>query len=255
MKRYVLVTIISFFGVLLSSAAFSSEEGHHGDVHWGYEGEGAPFLWGSLKEEFATCGAGKSQSPIDISAVAITGLPAINVNYSATPLEILNNGHAIQVNYGAGSSVTVGDKIYQLLQLHFHAPSEHTFGGKVYPMVAHLVHKAGDGSLGVIGIMMREGEENALIKSLWQHLPAKVGQKETVASVSVNAVDLLPKDMTYFSYSGSLTTPPCTEGVNWMVLAAPVSVSADQIAQFTAVLSGTARPVQPLNGRVVSLSN
>jgi carbonic anhydrase len=247
--------MISFFGFLFSSASFSSENGHHDDVHWGYEGEGAPFLWGSLKEEFATCGAGKSQSPIDISAVAITGLPVINVNYSATPLEILNNGHAIQLNYAAGSSVTVGNKNYQLLQLHFHAPSEHTVGGKAYPMVAHLVHKTADGSLGVIGIMMKEGKENALIKSLWQHLPAAAGQKELLATVRVNAADLLPKDLTYFNYSGSLTTPPCTEGVNWMVLAAPVSVSADQIAQFTAVLSGTARPVQPLNGRVVSLSN
>ena len=254
MKRYA-TAIIGALGIMVSGATFSGEDGHHGAVHWGYEGEGAPFMWGSLKEEFATCGEGKRQSPIDISSVVVTELPAIQVDYKATPLEILNNGHAVQVNYGAGSSVTVGGKTYQLLQFHFHAPSEHTIGGKYYPMVAHLVHKAEDGSLGVIGVMMTEGAENALIKSLWAHLPTEAGQKESVADVSINVADLLPRDMTYFNYSGSLTTPPCTEGVNWMVLAAPVSVSADQIQQFTAILSGTNRPVQALNGRIIRLSN
>jgi len=254
MKRYA-IAIIGALGIVASGAAISGENGHHGAVHWGYEGEGAPFMWGSLKEEFATCGEGKSQSPIDISSVVVTELPAIQVDYKDTPLEILNNGHAVQVNYGEGSSVTVGGKTYQLLQFHFHAPSEHTIGGKYYPMVAHLVHKAGDGSLGVIGIMMKEGAENSLIKSLWAHLPAAAGQKESVSDVNINVADLLPKDMTYFNYSGSLTTPPCTEGVNWMVLAAPVSVSAQQIGQFTAILSGTNRPVQALNGRTVRLGN
>ncbi|HFQ91911.1 MAG TPA: carbonic anhydrase family protein [Chromatiales bacterium] len=254
MKRYA-IAIIGALGIAVTGAAFAGEGEHHGTVHWGYEGEGAPFLWGSLKEEFATCGEGKSQSPIDISSVIVTELPAIQVDYKATPLEILNNGHAVQVNYGGGSRMTVGGKSYQLLQFHFHAPSEHTIGGKYYPMVAHLVHKADDGSLGVIGVMMKEGAENALIKTLWDHLPAEAGQKESVADVSINVADLLPVDRTYFNYSGSLTTPPCTEGVNWMVLAAPVSVSAEQIKQYTDILSGTNRPVQPLNGRTIRLSN
>lgn len=224
-------------------------------LHWSYTGDGAPYYWGGLKEEYATCGSGKRQSPIDISSVTVSSLPAIDVDYKDTPLDIVNNGHSIQVNYAQGSSITVGGKRYNLLQFHFHAPSEHTMGGKSYPMVMHLVHKADDGQLAVIGVMIRAGNENHMINKIWQHIPATAGESVTVADVSVNAIGLLPRDPTYFDYSGSLTTPPCSEGVHWMFMAAPIDFARGQIEKFTAIYTGNNRPVQPLNGRVVRLSN
>ena len=235
--------------------AAKEEQAHHGEVHWGYEGAGAPHYWGDLKAEFATCKTGRSQSPIDISAVVVTQLPAIQIDYGDTPLDIVNNGHTIKVNYQSGSSITVDGKRFHLLQFHFHSPSEHTIGGKAYPMVAHLVHKADDGQLGVIGVMIKEGRSNALLEQLWAHLPETAGSSVTVESEQINVSGLLPADLTYFNYSGSLTTPPCTEGVHWMVLAAPTEASAEQIARFRALYPNDARPVQPVNGRTIRLSN
>ncbi|MFQ5487417.1 MAG: carbonic anhydrase family protein [Gammaproteobacteria bacterium] len=228
---------------------------HHGAVHWSYEGPGAPHYWGDLKAEFATCKSGRSQSPIDISATVVTELPTIQVNYSDTALNIVNNGHAIQANYQSGSFINVGGKRFNLLQFHFHSPSEHTIGGKAYPMVAHLVHQADDGQLGVIGVMIKEGQPNPLMEQLWAHLPETAGTSVTLEGESINVSDLLPRDHSYFNYSGSLTTPPCTEGVQWMVLAAPVEASAEQIARFRALYPNDARPVQAVNGRTIRLSN
>lgn len=225
-------------------------------THWSYEGAGAPEAWGSLKEEFSTCDAGQSQSPIDISNVTITELPDIEFDYKETPLSILNNGHTIQVNYAKGSSVTVDGKRYELLQFHFHSPSEHAVGGKYYDMVAHLVHRAADGQLGVIGVMFQEGRGiNNAISKLWLNMPEKAGQVIESEQVLINAADLLPADMAYYNYSGSLTTPPCSEGVNWMVMAAPNHVAPAQVKQFVDVFPLSTRPVQPLNTRVVSESN
>lgn len=231
------------------------EKAHHGEAHWGYEGSGAPYFWGDLKSEFSTCKDGKQQSPIDISAAIVTTLAKIQIDYHDAPLDIVNNGHTIQVNYKPGSSITIGSKQFDLLQFHFHSPSEHTVGGKVYPMVAHLVHKAADGQLGVIGILLKEGQANALIDQLWGHLPPHAGEKIAVEGETINVTGLLPKDMTYFNYSGSLTTPPCSEGVNWMLLTTPVSLSAEQIERFRSLYAFNARPVQPVNGRPIGLSN
>ncbi len=226
------------------------------EVHWGYECAGAPYLWAGLKDEYATCATCKRQSPIDISAVSITQLPDIKFNYQPSPLAISNNGHTIKVSYAPGSYITVDGKQYDLLQFHFHSPSEHTLGGKAYDMVAHLVHQAADGQLGVIGIMFEAGViGNDSIAQLWQHMPVEAGVTNSVPEIMINAADLFPLDDTYFNYSGSLTTPPCSEGVNWMVLAAPSSVSEAQVKQFTDIFPLSARPVQPLNGRVVNVSN
>ena len=225
-------------------------------AHWAYEGDGAPHAWSVIKEEYATCGAGKSQSPIDISTVTISDISEIEFNYKSTPLELSNNGHTIQANYHTGSYITVGGKRYDLLQFHFHAPSEHTIGGKSYDMVAHLVHKAADGQLGVIGVLFKVGKDkNKIIDKLWTNLPTDNGQTNTVKNTRINALDLLPVDLTYFNYSGSLTTPPCSEGVNWMVMATPAAISAKQVKQFTDLFPLSTRPVQPLNGRVVRVSN
>jgi len=227
----------------------------HKAVHWSYSGAGAPQFWGDLKPEFGTCGSGKHQSPIDISTATITALPKIQFDYHATPLRVVNNGHSIQVNYQRGSSVVVDGKRYDLMQIHFHTPSEHTMGGKAYPMVAHLVHKAADGELLVIAVLMQAGAGNPLIERIWQQLPSEAGQMKIADEQSINVAGLLPKDATYFTYTGSLTTPPCTEGVKWIVLSAPVTVSEAQVDRFAALFPHNARPVEPLNGRTVLFSN
>lgn len=233
-------------------AAHAMGQGHK--PHWTYSGAEGPVNWGAMSEEFKTCATGKSQSPIDISAANVTTLSNIEVSYKPSPLTVVNNGHTIQVNYAPGSSINVGGKQFDLLQFHFHSPSENTVGGKAYDMEAHLVHKAADGQLGVIGVLMKAGSENAVIKTIWSNMPKEAGTVEK-ADVSVNAADLLPKDLSYFNFSGSLTTPPCSEGVNWMVLTAPTQMSTEQVSAFTTIFPLSARPVQPVNGRVVTLSN
>ena len=227
----------------------------HKAVQWSYNGTGAAQFWGDLKPEFATCGNGKHQSPIDISTATITALPKIQFDYHDTPLRVVNNGHSIQVNYQRGSFIVVDGKRYDLLQVHFHTPSEHTMGGKAYPMAAHLVHKSADGELLVIAVLMQTGESNPVIDRIWQQLPSAAGQIKVADEQSINVADLLPKDGTYFTYTGSLTTPPCTEGVKWVVLSAPVTVSQAQLDKFTALFAHNARPVEPLNGRTVLFSN
>jgi len=238
-----------------ATPAAESDAGHA--VGWSYEGAGAPALWGDLEADYAMCKDGTSQSPIDIdvSTVTRTDLSEISFDYRASPLTIVNNGHTIQVNYAPGSSITVADKRYDLLQYHFHAPSEHTIDGNAYDMVVHLVHQAEDGQLGVVGVMFAAGESNETIATLWEHMPAQADQTVDATAVTIDAADLLPSDLAYFNYSGSLTTPPCSEDVNWMVLATPVTVSAAQVAQFTDLFPLSARPVQPLNGRTVLSSN
>jgi carbonic anhydrase len=227
----------------------------HG-MHWSYSGETGPASWGSLKDEYSLCGTGERQSPIDISTVTITDLPKIQFHYQSSPLAISNNGHTIKVSYAPGSYITVGDKRYDLLQFHFHTPSEHSVGGKHYDMVAHLVHQSVDGQLAVVGVMFDAGStQNATIAKLWGHMPEKTGETNSEPEVKINAADLLPRDLTYFNYSGSLTTPPCSQDVNWMVLATPVTASTAQVERFSDIFPLSTRPVQPLNDRVVNASN
>jgi carbonic anhydrase len=249
-----------------SSVTVAAEEGHgqekaaaaapaaHAAPHWSYEGDTGPESWGKLSPDFATCATGKSQSPIDISAATVSSLDDIKVSYQASPLKVKNNGHTIQVDYAAGSSIQVGDKQYDLKQFHFHTPSEESIGGQRFTMVTHFVHKAADGSLGVIGVLMKEGAENAALKAVFDNMPTAEGEKE-VAGTQVNAADILPKDLTYFNFSGSLTTPPCSEGVNWMVVADPIEISPAQAKAFQTIFAMNARPIQPVNGRVVRLDN
>lgn len=219
-------------------------------AHWGYEGHEGPAHWGEISRDYHTCKSGKKQSPIDISAAETAGISAITFNYASSPIDMVNNGHTIQMNYSGDSKITVSGKSYKLLQFHFHSPSEHTINGKPADMVAHLVHQAEDGQLGVIAVLMNKGAKNKTIATLWKHMPTKPGDHKK-AKAEINVADLLPADQSYFNYSGSLTTPPCSEGVNWMVLRQPVEVSAEQIAAFTNMFAKSVRPVQPLHGRVV----
>jgi carbonic anhydrase len=222
------------------------------EVHWGYQGEGDPSNWGKLKPEFALCGTGISQSPIDFSKGYKTNLNAIEFAYTETPLKIVNNGHAVQVNYGPGSSVTIDGEKYSLLQFHFHAPSEHTVNGAFHDMEMHLVHKNDKGDLAVVGVFLKKGKPNKIIQALWDNMLNEIDKENVVEGLSVNASSLLPKDTKYYHYYGSLTTPPCTEGVNWSVLKTPIEVSEEQIQKFKTLMGfDDNRPVLPLNKRFV----
>lgn len=242
-------------GPLTMTVAVSSpaEEG----VHWGYSGAMGPDKWGSLEHEYSSCALGHAQSPIDISdgSVHRETLPSIAFTYQPSPLRIIDNGHTIQVNYAPGSFIDVGGRRYQLVQFHFHKPSEEQIDEKSYDMVAHLVHRDSDGRLAVVAVLLEKGRASPLIDSLWNHLPAEKNKEIAVDRATINVADLLPENHTYYTFTGSLTTPPCTEGVTWFVLQHPVSVSAAEIARFGAIYPMNARPVQPLNGREVRASN
>jgi carbonic anhydrase len=227
------------------------EEGHH---EWDYGAEHGPQHWGAIKSEFASCGSGSAQSPIDIRGAVPSKLDPIRFDYHPTELHIIDNGHTIQVNYGPGSGITVGGRRYELVQFHFHKPSEEKIGGKSYPMVAHLVHKNADGALAVVAVLLKPGAQNGLVQALWTNLPKEKEKESVVAKVKINAAQLLPKSHAYYTFPGSLTTPPCSEGVTWFVLTHPTEISQQEIARFGKVYNGNARPTQPLNGRTIKVS-
>lgn len=224
-----------------------------GKAHWGYGGHEGPSHWGELTHDYHMCKDGKKQSPINISAASKAKLDNIKFSYKASAKEILNNGHTIQINMNKGSKITVNGKDYNLLQFHFHSPSEHTVDGKPADMVAHFVHQAADGQLGVIGVLMKKGKANTALAKLWSNMPSKKGDKKSLKG-KIDISKLMPGSKAYYNYSGSLTTPPCSEGVNWMVLQSTAEVSAEQVAAFTRIFDSSVRPVQPLNGRTISLS-
>jgi carbonic anhydrase len=223
-------------------------------VHWSYGGAEGPEHWGDLSAEFAVCKSGRMQSPIDIAADATglaVGAPGHDFAYTEAPLSILHNGHTVQLNYAPGSSMSVQGQQYELLQFHFHAPSEHTVGGRSYPMEAHFVHKDSHGGLAVVGVLIEEGAANAALADAWAHLPGHEAAEQTMADVRIDADAILPADRRYHHYKGSLTTPPCSEGVRWFVLTQPISMSAAQIEKFEAAAAPNARPIQALNGRLL----
>jgi carbonic anhydrase len=229
----------------------------HGGAHWTYSGATGPAKWGSLEKDFGSCSLGKTQSPIDIhdSAAKKADLPAINFDYKSSPLNIIDNGHTIQINYAPGSTITVGDKQYELVQFHFHKPSEEKLNGKNFDMVAHLVHKDSDGNLAVVAVLLKKGSASPLVKTLWENLPKQKGHEMAVDAVTINIADLLPENKAYYTFAGSLTTPPCSEHVTWFVLKNPSSISSDEIARFAKSYPMNARPTQPLNGREVKASD
>ncbi|MCB1721442.1 MAG: carbonic anhydrase family protein [Rhodospirillales bacterium] len=227
---------------------------HHGaaQAHWGYSGAGAAPYWGTLDGSYGLCASGQEQSPVNIAKFLQEDVPDIMPSYKPSSLEVVNNGHTIQVNYDAGSGFEADGVNYNLLQLHFHTPSEHYLDGAPYPMEMHLVHKAEDGTLGVIGVMMKIGEHNPVIEGVWQNAPIEAGGSKHIDSVEINAADLMPASLEYYKYDGSLTTPPCSEGVHWHVLKEPIELSEMQLKAFQALFPVNARPVQPLNDRVIT---
>ena len=226
---------------------------------WTYDGEKGAAHWGELDPEYALCNAGKQQSPVDIERAEKADLPLLRFEYKSGPLKyLINNGYAIRVNYHAdsqaGNSLLVGDTRYQLTQFHFHHPSEEYFHGKPYEMAIHLMHQSSDGKIAGVTVFLRAGRTNATIQKIWDHMPATKGNEIEVPGVEINPGDLLPTDLAYYMYIGSLTAPPCTEGVTWFVLKNPVEISPQQISAYKKLYSHNVRPVQPLNGRIVKQS-
>jgi carbonic anhydrase len=220
---------------------------------WGYEGRVGPAYWPQLRQEYAACGVGHMQSPVDIPTARAhrAGLDAIEFSYETVPLRVIDNGHTVQVNFGPGSQMRLGALRYELKQLHFHLPSEEAIDGWHFPMVAHLVHKDQEGRLAVVAVMLAEGRENAFFRSVLNYVPLDKGVERTVLYRPVNALKLLPHKRSYFSFAGSLTTPPCSEGVSWYVLQQPVEVSRAQLEAFARLYRNNVRPLQPLNGRPI----
>src|SRR5581483_11422558 len=205
-------------------------DNQHQELHWSYNGSGGPENWGKLKAEYALCERGTRQSPIDIRDGAKLELEPLRFDYKPSPLRILDNGHTVQVNYIEGSSITVSGERYQLKQFHFHKPAEERIEGRSFALVAHLVHQAVDGRLAVVAVLFDAREQdNTFLRGLWPHLPLEPGREVVNPEVTIDANALLPDKRSYYTYIGSLTTPPCSEGVRWLVLKTPVEVSPAQV--------------------------
>lgn len=231
--------------VLAAGASQASE------VQWGYIGKGGPEHWGKLDPAFAICEQGKNQSPVNLTGFVEAELEPITFSYTGLVTEVVNSGRTIEANYTAGSTIQVAGKTFELKQFHFHSPGEHTLNGDSLPLEGYFVHEAQDGSVAVIAVMYTLGEENQGIARLWKQMPNKSGQKAAMAS-QVRAEDLMPEERDYYRYNGSLTIPPCLEGVIWMVMKQTVSVSREQVDEFGKIMHhSNSRPVQPLNARVI----
>ena len=225
----------------------------HGEVHWDYDGANGPASWGKLKPEFNLCAIGKRQSPINIDESTTLQGPAEPLAFSYNPSNgtVVNNGHTIQVDVQGNNTLTVRGSAYRLVQFHFHTPSEEQINFKRYPMVAHLVHRNDEGQLAVVAILLQEGNPSILIDKVWTYMPLDAGDKVGMPPALLDLNELLPVDQRYFQFMGSLTTPPCSENVLWMVMKQPVQISRMQYRLFTQLYPNNARPVQPINGRPI----
>lgn len=232
-----------------SRASAAGKGTAHGGAapHWSYGGHDGPQNWGELSPRFKVCELGIQQSPIDIKGAIGAKLNDVSVDYRPVPLEILNNGHTIQVNTANGGTARIAGQSYELLQYHFHSPSEHTVDGRAFPMECHFVHiDKKTGKLAVLGVFIEPGAPNETLSALWANMPKTSGAKNAVAGVSVLPSGLLPAGRDLYRYHGSLTTPPCSEIVLWTVFRQPVQASRRQIAAFTSLYPNNARPVQQL---------
>jgi carbonic anhydrase len=243
--------LIWLAGSAFSMSAIASDK--HA-THWEYEGKAGAQHWAEIDKGFSACKLSREQSPINIQTARAKreALPPIDFTYAGGAAEVVNNGHTVQVNLPPGSMISLGKDEYKLLQFHFHTPSEEKINGKNYPMVAHFVHQSGTGKLAVVAVLLNEGKENAALKPVFASLPAKQGDKAQIAAF--NPAEALPAGHGYYAFTGSLTTPPCSDGVRWQVLRDPVDISHEQLHAFQALYKMNARPVQPLNGRVVKVS-
>lgn len=233
-------------------ASADHADAHAGHApHWDYVGAGSPDHWGDLDPNFDLCKRGKNQAPIDLKNFVDSQLPPIGFHYQPGGQDEINNGHTIQVNYDAGSTITIDGREYELKQFHFHTPSENHISGKEFPMEVHLVHADQAGNLAVIAVMMEAGPENRALAKTWPMMPYHPNTAVHLSN-EVSAEELLPANRDYYRFSGSLTTPPCSEGVLWLVMKHPVTVSKAQIEKFAHVMGHpNNRPIQELNARLI----
>lgn len=229
-------------------------------THWSYAGPDGPSKWASLDPAYVSCD-GKQQSPIDIRDAKVAALPPLRFEYKTGPVTIINNGYtSMRLNYapGNGNFLFVGNERYELTQFHFHHPSEEHLNGKAYDMIMHFMHQSADGNVAGVAVFVQAGSANnsaeSVVETLWPHMPATAGPAHLIPGVEINPGKLLPRDTAYYTYMGSQTAPPCTEGVKWFVLKTPVEISPREIAAFAKLYPHDVRPVQPLNGRIVQMS-
>ncbi|WP_395690767.1 carbonic anhydrase [Piscinibacter sp.] len=234
------------------AAAPKTEHAHA--AHWGYEGEGGPASWGAMKPEFAKCASGTRQSPIDIREGIKVQLDLVPFDYKPSAFRVIDNGHTVQVNVAPGNSIEVMGRRYELAQFHFHRPSEERIDGRQFDMVVHLVHKDPEGRLAVVAVLLERGSAQPVVQKVWNNLPLEKGE-EVPARDTLDLAALLPSERSYFTYMGSLTTPPCSEGVLWMVMKQPVAISPEQIGIFARLYPMNARPIQSAAGRLIKESN
>ncbi len=253
--RNITQVLLTLFIASLATSVFAQDT--QPPPHWEYEGEDGPEHWGELGEIYALCGTGTAQSPIDITSSTGVGLSDISFDYGESALNIFNNGHTIQVDADASSnSILYNGITYDLVQFHFHHPSEHTVDGVPAAMEIHFVHRdPHSGNLAVVGVLLTEGEtDNEAYAAVFDHLPAEMGEPDAMGN-TLDLASLVPESTLFTTYNGSLTTPPCSEIVRWLVLDTPISLSSEQIEAFAAIHEMNARPVQPLNGRDLLADN
>jgi carbonic anhydrase len=244
-KKKLVVSLMLFMGTVFSNGVWAGSE-----HHWSYSGEEGPEHWAELDVKYSPCD-GQNQSPINLSGMIEGELPHLEVNYKPGGYEVINNGHTVQINYQPGSFIEIAGHEFELKQFHFHAPSENTIEGVRFPMEAHFVHLDNDGKIAVVAVMFEEGEKNSELAKGWRHTPKEVGGVNEVIEL-INADVLLDSTHEYYRFNGSLTTPPCTEGVTWLVFKHYDQISAEQIAAFVKIVPfANNRPLQPINARTI----
>jgi carbonic anhydrase len=235
-------------------AATTTESEAPHTLHWSYEGKTGPQAWAKLAPEFAKCGSGDRQSPIDIREGMKLDLEPITFEYRPSGFKVIDNGHTVQANVNGWNSMRVMGRRFKLVQFHFHTPSEESIDGRQYDMVVHLVHKDGEGRLGVVAVLVENGARQPAIQAVLNNLPLEKNL-EVTAGANLDLSQILPADRRYFTYMGSLTTPPCTEDVLWIVMKQPVQASPEQLGIFSRMYPMNARPTQATSGRMIKESN
>ena len=244
-KRIKIAAALS--GLMMSQAVMAAAPE---TSHWSYTGDTGPAHWADIDDDFSMCGLGRNQSPVDIDGAIDAELPPLQLDYATTGTRVFNNGHTVQVASPEGNTLTLDGDLFTLQQMHFHAPSEHTVDGQRFPLEAHLVHSDKDGNLAVVTVLFEEGEENAALRSLADSLPDTAGERADVTD-TVNFTQMLPAQHDYYRLNGSLTTPPCSEGVRWVIMQSTQGISSEQVESFSAAIGdANNRPLQPLNARV-----
>lgn len=247
MKKLLPATVLAG---LCCALPLSAEEA----PHWTYSGDKGPANWGALSEDFAACRVGKNQSPIDIRTDKLieTRLPQLSLDYQGDTTSIINNGHTLQVNVTGSNTLKAEGDTFSLSQFHFHSPSEHRIDGEAFPLEAHFVHENSKGDIAVVGLLFRSGETNEDLRKFGEAAPEKKGETMPYAQSLADTLTMLTRNITrYYRYSGSLTTPPCSEGLRWYVIPVAATISQEQIDRYIALIGEDARGPQPLNARIV----